>query len=284
MTYATTINPTQPAASSAIASAPVRNNFAAAASDINFIYSLIASMAGAGTVTSVSVATANGISGSVANSTTTPAITLSLGAITPSSVNSVAISGSSTPTLAVSGTTSVSGHNTGDQTISLGGDITGTGTSSITTTVAKIAGTTVSGTTGSNKSVFSDSPALVTPDLGTPSAIVLTNASGTASSLTSGHATALSTPRAIYGNNFDGSAALTQVIASTYGGTGNGFTKFSGPASAEKTFTIPNTSCVLVGSATAETGTSSIINMVSLTQAAYNALTPVSTTLYVIVG
>lgn len=39
-----------------------------------------------GTVTSVSVVTANGISGSVANPTTTPAITLTLGAITPTSV------------------------------------------------------------------------------------------------------------------------------------------------------------------------------------------------------
>lgn len=40
----------------------------------------------AGTVTTVSVATANGVSGSVATATTTPAITLTLGAITPSSV------------------------------------------------------------------------------------------------------------------------------------------------------------------------------------------------------
>jgi hypothetical protein len=39
-----------------------------------------------GTVTSMSVVTANGVSGSVANATTTPAITLSLGAITPTSV------------------------------------------------------------------------------------------------------------------------------------------------------------------------------------------------------
>lgn len=42
--------------------------------------------AGSGTVTSVSVTTANGVSGSVATATTTPAITLTLGAITPSSV------------------------------------------------------------------------------------------------------------------------------------------------------------------------------------------------------
>lgn len=40
----------------------------------------------AGTVTDVSVVTANGVSGSVATSTTTPAITLSLGAIAPSTV------------------------------------------------------------------------------------------------------------------------------------------------------------------------------------------------------
>jgi len=39
-----------------------------------------------GTVTSVSVTTANGVSGSVATATTTPAITITLGAITPSSV------------------------------------------------------------------------------------------------------------------------------------------------------------------------------------------------------
>jgi hypothetical protein len=58
----------------------------------------------------------------------------------------------------------------------------------------------------------------------------------------------LATARAIYGNNFDGSAALTQVIASTYGGTGNGFTKFSGPTTAEKTFTLPDASATIYAS------------------------------------
>ncbi len=61
---------------------------------------------GAGTVTSVSVVTANGVSGSVANATSTPAITLALGAITPASVAAVgAVTGSN-----------LSGTNTGDQT------------------------------------------------------------------------------------------------------------------------------------------------------------------------
>lgn len=49
---------------------------------------------GSGTVTTVSVVTANGVSGSVATATTTPAITITLGAITPTSVvASGAISG-----------------------------------------------------------------------------------------------------------------------------------------------------------------------------------------------
>lgn len=63
---------------------------------------------------------------------------------------------------------------------------------------------------------------------------------------TTGSAATLTTPRAIYGNNFDGSAALTQIIASTYGGTGNGFTKFSGPTTSEKTFTLPNSNATLL--------------------------------------
>jgi hypothetical protein len=81
---------------------------------------------GGGTVTSVSVTTANGVSGSVATATTTPAITITLGAITPSSVAS---------TGAVTGT-NLSGTNTGDQTITLTGDVTGSGTGSFAATIA----------------------------------------------------------------------------------------------------------------------------------------------------
>lgn len=62
--------------------------------------------ANAGTVTSVSVTTAAGVSGSVATATTTPAITITLGAITPTSV---AASGSVTGS-------NLSGTNTGNET------------------------------------------------------------------------------------------------------------------------------------------------------------------------
>jgi hypothetical protein len=54
---------------------------------------------GAGTVTSVSVATANGFSGTVATATTTPAITIIAGAITPTSVNGLTITANGTNTL-----------------------------------------------------------------------------------------------------------------------------------------------------------------------------------------
>lgn len=67
-----------------------------------------------GTVTAVSVATANGFSGSSSGGAT-PALTIVAGAITPTTVNGVTLSGASTPTLAVTGTTTVSGANTGDR-------------------------------------------------------------------------------------------------------------------------------------------------------------------------
>jgi hypothetical protein len=63
---------------------------------------------------------------------------------------------------------------------------------------------------------------------------------------TTGSAATLTTGRDIYGNSFNGSAALTQVIASTFGGTGNGFTKFTGATSTEKTYTLPDASSTIV--------------------------------------
>ena len=97
---------------------------------------------GSGTVTSVSVTTVNGVSGSVATATTTPAISLTLGAITPTSVNAVVLSGASTPTLAVTGTSSVSGANTGDQS-SVSGNA---GTATALATARTIGGSSFDGT------------------------------------------------------------------------------------------------------------------------------------------
>lgn len=63
---------------------------------------------------------------------------------------------------------------------------------------------------------------------------------------TTGSAATLTTSRNIYGNAFNGSADLAQIIASTYGGTGNGYTKFTGPLSTEKTFTLPNANATIL--------------------------------------
>jgi hypothetical protein len=83
---------------------------------------------GPGTVTTVSIVTANGVSGTVANASSTPAITLTLDAITPNSVAAVGtVTGSN-----------LSGTNTGDQTITLTGDVTGTGTGSFAATLATV--------------------------------------------------------------------------------------------------------------------------------------------------
>jgi len=108
---------------------------------------------------------------------------------------------------------------------------------------------------------------------------------------TTGSAATLTTPRNIYGNAFDGSAALTQIIASTYGGTGNGFTKFSGATTAEKTYTLPDANATLLyaggalgtpssGTVTNLTGTASInINgTVGATTATTGAFSTISAT------
>ena len=120
-------------------------------------------------------------------------------------------------------------------------------------------------TTGTGTVVaLATSPSFTTPLLGTPTSGVLTTCTGytyanlagtipTWNQNTTGSAATLTTPRAIYGNNFDGSAALTQVIASTYGGTGNGFTKFSGATTSEKTYSLPDATTTILTTNTAVT-------------------------------
>ena len=110
---------------------PIRTAFEKCNDNFTELYS--SPGGGSGTVTSVTVNAANGISATVSNPTTTPAMTFSLGNITPATVNGIALSGSSTPSLAITGVSSISGshtgnssgNNTGDQTITLTGDVTG---------------------------------------------------------------------------------------------------------------------------------------------------------------
>lgn len=121
-------------------------------------------------VASVSVVTANGVSGSVANPTTTPAITLTLGAITPSSVAAAgAVTGSN-----------LSGTNTGDQTIILTGDVTGAGTGSFATTIANLAVTNakLAGSIAASKLIGTDIATIGTITSGTWTGTVIGAAYG----------------------------------------------------------------------------------------------------------
>ena len=87
---------------------------------------LSATNTNSGTVTTVSATGTQGVTASVLNPTTTPALTIGLGAITPTSVAATGtVSGSN-----------LSGINTGNQTIALTGDVSGTGTGSFVTTIA----------------------------------------------------------------------------------------------------------------------------------------------------
>lgn len=119
------------------------------------------------------------------------------------------------------------------------------GTTAITFTQFSGAGTYTAGTglslTGSQFSIGSSVVTLTgTQSLTNKDLTGSGNTFPTFNQNTTGSAGTLTTARSIYGNSFNGSVDLTQIIASTYGGTGNGFTKFSGATTSEKTYTLPN--------------------------------------------
>jgi hypothetical protein len=91
-------------------------------------------------------------------------------------------------------------------------------------------------------------PTILTSSLtsvGTLGSLTVTNPINGSLAGNASSSTKLATSRTIYGNAFDGTANLDQVIAPGFGGTGNRFTEFVGPAGIIKKFTLPDNDAVL---------------------------------------
>lgn len=168
------------------------------------------------------VTTANGVSAS----NTDGALTITLGVITPTSVNSVVLSGSSTPTLAVTGTTAVSGTNTGDQTSVTGNAGTATAlqtarTIGTVTGDATSAGSTFDGTANNTNAL---TLATVNSNVGSfTNASITVNAKGLITAASNGSAGAVSSV-----SNVDGTLTISPttgaVVASLALGHANTWT------------------------------------------------------------
>lgn len=82
-------------------------------------------------------------------------------------------------------------------------------------------GTGVTSSTGTGSVVLSNSPTLITPALGTPSALVGTNITGTASGLTAGAATLAANSTAVGGITVSGTPSAGQVLTATSSSAAN---------------------------------------------------------------
>jgi hypothetical protein len=186
-----------------------------------------------GTVTNVTVTAADGVTASVATSTTTPAISLGLGAITPTSVAST---GTVTGTN-ISGTTS--GTNTGDQAIVLSGDVSGSGSTGITTTI------------GANAVTYAKMQAI-----SASSKLLGSSASGTAV-----QEITLGSNLSMAGSTLNAAVASGSVTSVNADGGTTGFSFTGGPITSSGTLSMTGTLAVASGGTGAATAPNARTNL-----------------------
>ena len=185
------------------------------------------------------------------------------------------ITGDADRTLTLTGDASISGthsgtssgSNSGDQTITLTGGVTGSGTGSFAATVVTNANLTGPITSVGNATTITNSSVTLAhqADIATASFMGRNTAATGVQEVLS-----IATAKTMLGltgvNSGDQTITLTgdvtgsgtgsfattynNAVPTTKGGTGNGFTKFSGPTTSEKTFTLPDaTSTILTDNA-----------------------------------
>ena len=212
------------------------------------------------------IATANKVSNSATtatNANTASAIVardasgdFSAGTITATGFSGPLSGNASTATLAATATKLAATKNINGIAFDGSSDIT------VTADAGTLSGTTLKSTVVSSSLT----------SVGTLTNLTVTNP--IAGSIT-GSAATLTTARNIYGNSFDGSANVTGVIAANFGGTGNGFTKFTGASGSEKTYTLPNADAIILtnqSSVTINQGGTGATNKT----AAFDALSPMT--------
>jgi hypothetical protein len=149
---------------------------------LNNVNTIVNAAAGVGSVTTVSVASANGFTGTVATATTTPVITMKTSITGLLKGNATAISAAAAGTDYVAPGGALGTPSSGTLTSCTGLPVS-TGISGLAAGVATFLATpssanlisAVSDETGTGALVFATSPTLVTPVLGTPTSGALTN-------------------------------------------------------------------------------------------------------------
>jgi hypothetical protein len=221
-----------------------------------------ATVSGANPSATIGTSAVNGSAGTFMRSDAAPAFGNLTGTVTSMGMATAIANGAiSNAMLANGAVANLSGTNTGDQTITLTSDVTGSGTGSFATTIASGAVTLAKMANMATSSlIYRKTAGSGTPEVNTlatlktdlgltgtnsgDQTITLTGdvtGSGTGSFAATIAALAVTNAK-IANSTIDLTAKVTGILPAANGGTGNGFTAFSGPATSTKTFTLPNAS------------------------------------------